>query len=170
MIHHLGAKLLAGAAIAGGALLVKRFWHGPGSKVPVTPHGNTVTPSGGVVKPPAPVPGGLAPAQDAYPSTSVDVVDYTNPRTAYTSIESNTATTAALAQADILQASMTDFSDIGSTADDILGGGAPTGDISSDGPGGLLSNAPATSSADDILSSGDDTIPTASDAYASAVM
>ncbi len=76
MIHHLGAKLLGAAALTAGALAIKHFWHGPGSgkgSVPVTPHGQTVTPGGQVVAPPPAIPGGSNPKD-----TTIDTSDTSN--------------------------------------------------------------------------------------------
>jgi hypothetical protein len=73
MIHHLGAKLLGAAALTGGALVIKHFWHGPGKVVPVTPHGQTVTPGGQVVSPPPALPGGSNPKD-----TTIDTSDTSN--------------------------------------------------------------------------------------------
>ena len=157
MIAHLVAKkVIALGVVAGGAYLVNKWWHGSG-KPAVTPHGSTVTPSGKVVTPPAPVPGGTNPSSDTNTddsgvSTSTDVVDYTNPTTAYTSVESNTATTPALGQAYILDTSIAPAT----SADTILTSDSSSGD-SSPGDGTTPADLPpadtgSSSIADDILS------------------
>lgn len=54
MIHHAAKKLIGAAIVLAGAAYAATKWkHGKtaGGMVPVTPHGSTVTPSGGVVPP-----------------------------------------------------------------------------------------------------------------------